>query len=577
MTHMKRKNARLGCLLLTVILLFTMLPAGAVAADSAELIPVEVEVDRTSDGQGGFDAMVENEEQLGGGEPFQSSESLFSAPGGSALDGSMYQQLNKRQKACYDVLESITVDRLLAAAQVQHNNLSYHRVMVQVDGMTGSTMSGKVTNGIFTPSKTGAATESAIYTDLCAAIVALRYDRPDILWIGTMRYGYKVTVSGSEAAKVTDILFDFHLAYGGLERNMRDDMMARAQAIAAEASAAADTYSKVLAVHDALAKTNVYGDPGGELSHTAYSALIPGDSYEPVCDGYAKAFKIVCDLLGIPCVMPSSADHMWNNVKMENGQWYNLDLTWDDQGDTVRYDYFLVGSQTEIGGTSFSQQKDHMEENPYDVYLKEDGGSVLNPVTLRFPVKSTVAYEYLGRDQEAPAFPDVARGDWYFEAVESAAELGLFKGDTNGMFNPKKNITRAEFATVMANALNADLTDYGGSEFTDVPEEKWFAPVIAWAKENGIMRGDGNGKFRPTDPITRQEMCVVLYPVLAEKKGADGFLFPDDAKISSWAKTAVYECYAQGLVQGNTSGNFLPRDNTRRCEAAVVFNKFVKL
>ena len=569
-------------LLLVFLLLVAGLPMAALAQeapayDRAEPIPAETEVDRTADGQGGFDAMVENVERLGGGEPLQNSGTPFSAPSGSALDGSMYSQLTARQKACYNVLESIAVDRLMTAAQVQYNGLNYSRVLVQVEGITGSTMAGTVTGGAFRPSGTGVATEKGIYTDLCAAIVALRYDRPDILWIGTMRYGYKVTTTGSEAAKVTDVMFDFHLAYGGLEKNMREEMMARAESIAAAAAAESDTYSKIRAVHDALAAANVYGDTNEDLSHTAYSALISGDQYEPVCDGYSKAFKIICDLLEIPCATPSSADHMWNNIKMENGVWYNLDLTWDDDGEAVRYDYFLIGSQTGINGEIFSQQKDHIEENPYNSYLAEDKGRYLNPVTLRFPAKSATAYEYIGRDQEGPTFPDVQPGAWYFNAVEEAAELGLFEGDNNGYFNPSKNITRAEFAVVMSKALGADLSSYSGSDFTDVKEKDWFAPVVAWAKDSGVMQGDGNGRFRPNAPITRQEMCVVICQTLTEKKGVGSFRFSDDSKISSWAKEAVYECYAQGLVQGDNNGNFLPKDNTRRCEAAVVFNKFMSL
>ena len=572
---MKQNKLRLMSLLLVFAVLAAMLPMGALAADSAEPIPAEV--DRISDGQGGYEAMVENVEQLGGGEPLLNDAELFSAPSGSALDGSMYSQLTTRQKACYNALEGVTIDRLLTAAQVQYNNLSYRRAMVQIDGITGTAMAGTITGGVFHPSGSGITTERGIYTDLCAAIVALRYDRPDILWIGTMRYGYKVTMSGSEAAKVTDVMFDFHLAYDGAERDMREAMMAQAQTIANQAAAAPDTYNKIKTIHDALAGISVYGDTDNDLAHTAYSALISGDQHEPVCDGYSKAFKIVCDLIDIPCTTPSSVNHMWNNVKMENGLWYNVDLTWDDEGESVKYDYFLIGSGTAVNGTPFSQQTDHIEENPYDAYLKDDGGKILNPVTLRFPVKSAGAYEYIGKDYPAPTFPDVAPGSWYYNAVESAAALGLFKGDNNGYFNPSNNITRAEFARVMANALNADISGYSGSDFTDVSEKDWFAGVVAWAKDNGIMRGDGNGKFRPNASITREEMCVVINQTLAEKKDTGNFTFPDDGSISSWAKNAVYECYAQGLVLGSDGGNFLPRNNTRRCEAAVVFNKFVNL
>ncbi|MCH5352142.1 MAG: S-layer homology domain-containing protein, partial [Acutalibacter sp.] len=531
----------------------------------------------TADGQGGYEAMVENTERLGGGEPLTSEEPDYAAPAGAALDGSLYSQLTARQKAAYDVLESVTVDRLLAAGQVQYNDLLYRRVLVQIDGLTGTTMTGKVTGGIFRPSGSGVDVEKGIYTDLCAAIVALRYDRPDILWIGTMRYGYKVTVSGTESAKVTDVMFDFYLAYGGSEQDMREEMMARAKVIADQAAAAPDTYSKVLAVHDRLAELNVYGDTDEDLSHTAYSALISGDPYEPVCDGYSKAFKIICGMLEIPCVMPSSENHMWNNVKMENGQWYNVDLTWDDEGESVRHDYFLVGSQTTVGGTAFSQQTDHIEENPYDAYLAENQGKLLNPVTLKFPTKSTISYVYTGKDQDNPTFPDVPLNAWYYGAVEGAAEQGLFQGDRDGLFHPLRNITRAEFARVMANALNADLTGYGGSSYSDVSETAWYAAVVAWARDAGVMLGYGNGTFRPNAPITREEMCVVICQALPEKKGTGSFVFPDDADISSWAKESVYECYAQSLVYGGDRGRFLPKDNIRRCETATVCTKFVNL
>ena len=117
----------------------------------------------------------------------------------------------------------------------------------------------------------------------------------------------------------------------------------------------ADRYTQVKTVHDQLASQAVYNSQPAEgreesLSHQAYSCLISGDEYEPVCDGYAKAFKMVCDLLGIPCVLAISSTHMWNNVLMDDGEWYNLDLTWDDAGAEVVYQYFLVGSQTEVNG-----------------------------------------------------------------------------------------------------------------------------------------------------------------------------------------------------------------------------------
>lgn len=70
-------------------------------------------------------------------------------------------------------------------------------------------------------------------------------------------------------------------------------------------------------------------------AHSAYSAIIKGDEYLPVCEGYAGAFKVLCDELGVPCIcvsgsMKSVPNHMWNYVQMENGKWYLVDVTYGD-------------------------------------------------------------------------------------------------------------------------------------------------------------------------------------------------------------------------------------------------------
>jgi len=575
---MRKFGSRLLGLLIAATLVLGACSIGALAAEGAAALPAEVEIERTSDGEGGYEAMMENREELGGGEPYVSRAQTFSAPAAVYDGGDMYSQLTTRQKACYDALEGITIDRLLTAAQVEFQGKTYRRALVQVSGVTGSTMSGSFSGGKFVPTASSAETESGIYTDLCAAIVALRYDRPDILWMGYMRYGYKVSQSGSSAAKITDVMFDFYLEYGGREKNMWNDMLERAGEIAAQAETAADTYSKVKTVHDILIKGSTYGDPDEDLSHTAYSALIVEDAYEPVCDGYAKAFKIVCGLLDIPCAMPSSVNHMWNNVKMDDGDWYNVDLTWDDDdAEEICYDYFLIGSQTVVDGEVFSRQEDHIEENPYDAYREDD---TLKPVTLRFPAKNKAAYEYRGADYPALTFPDVKRSAWYYEAIEASAQMGIFKGDASGLFLPNEKITRAQFALVMANSMGVDLTRYTGKSFTDVPAGKWFSPAAAWAKETKLMAGYKDGSFQPNAPITRQEMCVVLYNAMGVHQEMDpsvASVFIDNAKIAGWAKDAVYQCYTRGLVQGDDQGNFSPTGSTLRSHAAVVFTKFAEL
>lgn len=574
---MKKLWNRLLSLLIASAILFGALPSGALAAGGGA---AEAEIERSSDGAGGYIAMVENEETLGGGASLLNDAQTFGAPPFVYEGGDLYSQLNTRQKACYNVLESISIDSLISAGQIEHNNRVYRRVMVKIEGINGLSMEGSFSGGHFTPAKSAAEVESGIYTDLCAAIVALRYDRPDILWMSYMRYGYELESTGNNSGRVTNVRFEFHLEYGGREKAMRETMLENARRIADQAGQEADTYHKVKAVHDLLARENTYGDTKDSMAHSAYSALVFGDVYEPVCDGYAKAFKIICGLMGIPCVMPSSNDHMWNNVKMDDNEWYNLDLTWDDNDDsTISYEYFLVGSQTVVNGEAFSAQESHREVNPYSSYLA-DGNGLLKPVSLSFPRKNTQAYQYLGEDYPPLAFPDVKRGAWYFEDVENAAKLGLFAGDAHGLFHPENNITRAEFAKVMANSFGVDLSAYGGKSFTDVAEDAWYAPTAAWAKESGLMNGYTDGTFRPGNPISRQEMCVVLYNAcknMGIQAEPAANLFPDDAKVGGWAREAVYGCNALGLVKGDASGRFDPQGKTLRSHAAVVFGRFAEL
>ena len=123
----------------------------------------------------------------------------------------------------------------------------------------------------------------------------------------------------------------------------------------------------VRAIHDYLCGLVTYKErtstmpnvDGGEprtvyYDHTAYSALVTN---EAVCNGYASAFKLLCDRYHIPCVHVSGyvegGGHAWNYVQMENGIWYAVDSTWAD-GPSIDYSYFLVGENTpNLYGTPF--------------------------------------------------------------------------------------------------------------------------------------------------------------------------------------------------------------------------------
>ena len=576
---MKKMAARWCVLLLAVLLMTAAFPAGALAQEGGIASDGAGTVYQWGDGETGF-SLRETQDTLGGGELGVTSAQTFQAPLGSYDDGSLYGQLTTRQKACYNALASITLEQILAADDTD----GYRQVKVQVEGLSGLSLTGTIRDYAFSPDSASKALYRGLYTDICAAITALRYDKPEALWLSDMRYGVSWTSSGSSSVVTKEAIFAFRLKYDGDELEMYNRQMASARALANRVDQSADLYRQVMQVHDLLAAQSTYnykaleqvGTKAESLSHQAYSCLVAGDPYEPVCDGYAKAVKVVCDLLEIPCVLVSSDTHMWNNVKMDDGDWYNLDLTWDDTGDTGSHLYFLVGSMTVVDGQMFCQQPDHLEKNPWVP------DADLDTVNFRYPTKNTDAYVYQPGGYEPLRFPDVKRSAWYYSYVEEAADMGLFAGDEKGFFGPENNITRAQFVQVLFNALAPEDYVPQASPFVDVKDSDWFAAAVSWAGEQKVVSGYEDGTFRPNAPITREEMCVILVnyvnrTLVPNAPETDGFAFPDDDSISSWAKEAVYWCQGNSLVSGDETGRFNPVDYTRRCEAASVFVRYVKL
>ncbi len=120
-----------------------------------------------------------------------------------------------------------------------------------------------------------------------------------------------------------------------------------------------DDYNKILTVHDTLVDLIEYDTTYSRTNtHNIYGALI---EHKVVCEGYAKSFKYIMDALNIPCILVSGTatnssgeteSHMWNYVQID-GNWYGIDLTWDDpivvgapSKNIIRHNYFLKGYNT---------------------------------------------------------------------------------------------------------------------------------------------------------------------------------------------------------------------------------------
>ncbi len=168
-------------------------------------------------------------------------------------------------------------------------------------------------------------------------------------------------------------------------------------------------------------------------------------------------------------------------------------------------------------------------------------------------------------------FSDVA--GWYEDYVDYLAARDVIKGYGKGNFAPGKSITRAEFATILANLAGVKPGEVDSTQFTDISAGDWYASAVQWAYASGIVMGY-QGKFNPDSKITRQDMAVMLLryadkfskDILQEKTAA--LTFKDEASVASYARDAVAAMQKAGIIAGYTDGSFAPESTATRAEAS---------
>lgn len=154
-------------------------------------------------------------------------------------------------------------------------------------------------------------------------------------------------------------------------------------------------------------------------------------------------------------------------------------------------------------------------------------------------------------------FPDVSDDADYARAAELTKDMGVFAGDSNGNFNPNQGITRAQCAAVVCRLLDAEsyAQNMTTAAFTDVSASHWANGYIAWAYDQGIINGYGNGKFGPSDTVTYEQAIKMLMVGIGYGDAAvDAGGYPN-------GYISVAERY--GFLSGveNTFGNVITRAN----------------
>ena len=177
---------------------------------------------------------------------------------------------------------------------------------------------------------------------------------------------------------------------------------------------------------------------------------------------------------------------------------------------------------------------------------------------------------------------DVKPGSWYEQPVQYATEHGLMNGTGTNTFEPESTMTRAMLVTVLWRYANAPKP--GANPFTDVPNGKWDTDAVAWAAENGVVNGVGDGKFEPDSSVTREQMATILYRY-AQKVGIDTSkhtelsAFPDASRVSAYARAPMQWIVAEGVIGGSRENGqdwLNPQGNATRAEVATILMRFIE-
>lgn len=176
-------------------------------------------------------------------------------------------------------------------------------------------------------------------------------------------------------------------------------------------------------------------------------------------------------------------------------------------------------------------------------------------------------------------FTDVKPTDWFYGAVEFAAEKGLFNGTTTITFSPNTAMTKAMLVTILYR-LDGSPVVTGNNGFSDVKEDEWYTDAVIWAYANNIAEGY-DGRFGTGDNVTREQVAAILYRYAQYKgcditKAADLSAFTDGSGIGSWAQAGMKWANAEGLITGRTATTLVPGGNATRAELAAILMRFIR-
>ncbi len=177
------------------------------------------------------------------------------------------------------------------------------------------------------------------------------------------------------------------------------------------------------------------------------------------------------------------------------------------------------------------------------------------------------------------SYSDLNTSEWYHDAIHYCVDNVIMGGTGSSKFYPRRNTTRAELAVSLYNHQGRPPVAGSGllpNTYSDVKAGEWHYQAIEWATKEGILAGYGNGKFRPNQSVTREQLVAIIWRHAGSPKPRSTTLrFYDAGSVSGYAWEAMCWATEQGILQGRSSGYLVPKGTATRAEVAQMLKNYL--
>jgi spore germination protein YaaH len=224
-----------------------------------------------------------------------------------------------------------------------------------------------------------------------------------------------------------------------------------------------------------------------------------------------------------------------------------------------------------------------LKPGTYEIWYENDR-SIQYKLRLvqKYNLKGTASWS-LGQETEDTwdYYSEWLNGDWFVdtkdhwarESITNMEHMEWMQGISSTHFAPDKPLTRAQSATILVRALNIETGRSKAPYFSDVSASHWALEYIEAARREGIMMGTGSNTFGPENPLTREQMAVMLHRILGDEyQDVEGVRFKD-IEPGRWSYEAINVMTGAGIFRGFEDGTFRPEEAISRAQMAAIMDR----